>query len=105
MEECKIEKITNVAPQDVSIEMKDCAFSWGFRVAESQAGALRGKVLIEERNDTVIEDINFNLKHDDLLVCVGMVGCGKSTLLASVMEETRLMKGKRAIKGTVAYVE
>ena len=41
----------------------------------------------------------------DLLVVVGMVGAGKSTLLYSIMEETKLVRGSRNIKGTIAFVE
>lgn len=45
------------------------------------------------------------MKHDDLLVVVGMVGVGKSTLLMSIMGETKQISGSKSVKGTVAYVE
>jgi ABC-type transport system involved in cytochrome bd biosynthesis fused ATPase/permease subunit len=89
----------------VSVEIENASFSWGFRVNENQADAKRGGVAVQEAKEAVISEMNFKLKHDDLLVVVGMVGCGKSTLLASIMEETKIVTGKRTIKGTLAYVE
>lgn len=48
MEEFKSERARDVAPEDVLVEVKDGAYSWGFRVKEDQQGnKVRGKVLIE----------------------------------------------------------
>ena len=47
MEEYKSVREKDVDPEDVSIEVKDSSFSWGFRVAEDQTGnKVRGGVLI-----------------------------------------------------------
>ena len=105
MEENQVTRDTKCSPEDVSITVKDGTFSWGFRIKETQAGAARGKTLIETEQKPVISEVNFSLKKDDLLVVVGMVGCGKTTLLHSLMEETRKVSGEIDIKGTVAFVE
>ena len=47
MEEYESSRDTDVKPEDVSIEVKNGGFSWGFRVKENQAGTTTGKIAIE----------------------------------------------------------
>jgi ATP-binding cassette subfamily C (CFTR/MRP) protein 4 len=49
--------------------------------------------------------MNFDLKHDSLLMVAGKIGSGKTTLLFSIMEENRRIKGSLDIRGKIAYVE
>lgn len=105
MEENLVTRQTDVKPEDVCVEVENASYSWGFRVKDDQGGAQRGKVLIESEDKTIISDVNFSLKHNDLMVVVGMVGSGKTTLLHSLMEETRRITGTQTIKGTMSYVE
>ena len=62
-------------------------------------------MLVEDFDDAIVNNANFELKHDSMMVIVGKVGAGKTTLLYSFMEETRIITGTREIKGTIAYVE
>lgn len=91
----------------MSIQVKDGAYAWGFRVKEDQSSPdkARGSVLVEELEDPVIKDINFELKYNDLIIVVGQVGAGKTTLLYSLMEETKVIAGSTNIVGSIAYVE
>jgi ATP-binding cassette subfamily C (CFTR/MRP) protein 4 len=52
-----------------------------------------------------IQNLNFDLKHDGLIMVAGKIGSGKSTLLLSIMEENSRMKGSIDIRGRIAYVE
>lgn len=45
------------------------------------------------------------MRRGDFLVVVGQVGCGKTSLLYSVMNETKIKKGKLEVQGSIAYVE
>lgn len=106
MEEYKSERETDVDFENVVVEVKNSAFSWGFRVKEDQKGnTVRGKVLIEEDEQPIIKDINFTLRKNDHMIIVGKVGSGKTTLLHSLMEETKHMNGSLNIRGNIAYVE
>lgn len=106
MEEYTSKRERDVDPDDVMIEVKDSAFSWGFRVKEDQKGnKVRGKVLIEMDEQAIISDVNFTLRKNDHMIIVGQVGCGKTTLLHSLMEETKHMSGSLTVKGNIAYVE
>lgn len=94
MEESNITRDTKVDTEDVTIEVENCAYAWGFRVSEEQQANTRIKIATEERSEAIIEDVNFKLNYNDLMVVVGMVGSGKTTLLHSIMEETQIQKGK-----------
>ena len=41
-------KKTRITDANVKLNCKDCAFNWGFKVAEDQKEAQTGKVLIEK---------------------------------------------------------
>jgi ABC-type transport system involved in cytochrome bd biosynthesis fused ATPase/permease subunit len=105
MEEATCARDTSVAQNEVSIQIDDADFSWGFKVQENQEEAKGGRKLTQDDLKAVIGGVNLKLSSDDLLVVVGKVGCGKSTLLHSIMEETKLVKGSLKVKGTIAYVE
>ena len=40
----------------------------------------------------------------EIVAIVGPVGCGKSSLLASILGETKIIKGAMRAKGSLAYV-
>jgi ATP-binding cassette subfamily C (CFTR/MRP) protein 4 len=61
--------------------------------------------LVEEIETPTLSNLNFELKHDSLLMVIGKIGTGKTTLLYSIMDETRKMAGKQEVKGRIAYVE
>jgi ATP-binding cassette subfamily C (CFTR/MRP) protein 4 len=105
MEEYKKERQVATKPEEVTVKFKDCSFSWGFRVLEKQQGGNMSRVQVQVEDKAVIDEVSFDLKHDDLLVVIGSVGAGKTTLLHSVLEETKMVKGEKTITGTVAYVE
>ena len=106
MEEYKAVREKDVHPDDVTVDVRDSSFSWGFRVKEDQKdNKVRGKILIEEDEQPIIKGMNFTLKKNDHLIVVGKVGSGKTTLLHSLMEETKHMSGTMSIKGNIAYVE
>lgn len=106
MEEYKTVREKDVDADSVIVEVKDSAFSWGFRVKEDQKGnTVRGKVLIEEDEQPIIKEMNFTLQRNDHMIVVGQVGSGKTTLLHSLMEETKHMSGSMKIRGNIAYVE
>lgn len=90
MEEYKTIREKDVNAEDVIVDVKDSAFSWGFRVKEDQKGnTVRGKTLIDKDEQPIIMGLNFTLKKGDHLIIVGQVGSGKTTLLHSLMEETK----------------
>lgn len=89
LEECEYKKDTQVAKEDVTIELNNASYGWGFRISEDQTQAKRGKQITESEERVVIADLDVKLAHDDLLVVVGMVGCGKTTLLHTIMGETK----------------
>ena len=60
---------------------------------------------MDESNEAILSDVNFDLKHNDMLTVVGQVGAGKTTLLHAIMEEAKTCSGQCSIKGTIAYVE
>ena len=94
MEEQQPQRITSIEPEEVMIEARNCAFSWGFRVKENQEQQNKqGYVDIEEVSKPIVSNVNFNLKFNDILVIVGAVGSGKTTLLHSIMEETKICEG------------
>jgi ABC-type multidrug transport system fused ATPase/permease subunit len=47
--------------------------------------------------------VNFQCRPGELVAVVGGVGCGKSTLINSILGEVRLLTGKLAVKGDLAY--
>lgn len=65
----------------------------------------RQRTLVEKSNNPIVEDLNFKLKPSDLLVVVGQVGSGKTTLLHAIMDETKILDGKKKVRGSIAYVE
>lgn len=71
MEEYRRNRQTECDPKDVSIQVNNCSFSWGFRVKEDQKKANRGNVLIEEDEKPIISEIDFKLKYNDHLIVVG----------------------------------
>jgi len=38
-------------------------------------------------------------------VVIGAVGSGKSSLLYSILDEVHMVKGKKQVRGSIAYVE
>ena len=52
----------------------------------------------------VVDELDFSLKHGDLLAVIGPVGSGKSTLLATLLQENTKLKGVLEIGGTIAFM-
>ena len=75
IEESDSKKLTNVDPDEFSIEMVNASYEWGFRVADDQSKAMTGRKLVETESTPVISELNFSLHYDDLFVVVGQVGC------------------------------
>lgn len=71
MEEYESKRTKDVDANDVSIEIKDCSFSWGFRVKDDQKYNARGKVQIDVDDKPVIKNLNFHLKKNDHMIVVG----------------------------------
>ena len=105
MEEFQKERIENVAPEECGVKFSNSAFSWGFRVKDDQEKKSGFSTLVEEIETPTLSNLNFELKHDSLLMVIGKIGSGKTTLLYSIMDETRKMAGKQEVKGKIAYVE
>lgn len=63
------------------------------------------KLALDEVEEAFLHDINMDMKYGDFLAVVGKVGCGKTSLLYSILEEMRILKGERIVKGSIAYVE
>jgi len=63
------------------------------------------KLALEEIEESNLKDINLDMRCGQLLAVVGKVGCGKTSLLYSILEEMKLLKGERIVKGSIAYVE
>jgi ATP-binding cassette, subfamily C (CFTR/MRP), member 2 len=105
MEEFKKERKEDCALTECGITAKDAAFSWGFRVKEDQSNKKNFQVEVETVETPTLQNVNFDLKHDSLLMVAGKIGTGKTTLLFSIMEENRRMQGTLDIRGKIAYVE
>ena len=81
MEEHQSTRITDIVkPEDVHMNLVDASFSWGFRVSEDQVDKdVQNKtksqsqitVKVDTIDEPIISDLNFELKHDDLLVVIG----------------------------------
>ena len=92
MEEYQPSRITD--GKEVSIDIKDASFSWGFRVQQDKkVTASRKKLEVEQDDEPTIKHVNFNITSGDLVVIVGQVGSGKTTLLHSIMNETQIREG------------
>ncbi|KAL5561473.1 hypothetical protein UlMin_031220 [Ulmus minor] len=70
-----------------AVEIKDGAFSWD-----------------DENGETILKNINLNIKKGELTAIVGTVGSGKSSLLASILGEMHKLSGKVRVCGSTAYV-
>jgi ABC-type polysaccharide/polyol phosphate transport system ATPase subunit len=105
MEEFKKERIENVSYEEVGVKIENSAFSWGFRVKEDQAKKSGVQTLVEVIEIPTLQNINFELKNNGLLMVIGKIGSGKTTLLYSIMDETRKISGVQTVKGKIAYVE
>ena len=44
--------------------------------------------------ETVLEDLNFEIKDGSLVGVIGQVGCGKSSLLSLLIDELEIVKGR-----------
>jgi len=73
--------------EEASARMKDCEFSWN-----------------PKDGQTILKDVSFKLKPGSVTMVVGAVGSGKSTLGMALLGEVPMTKGKRSLKGSVAYV-
>lgn len=73
----------NIADAPVSIE--NGTFSWG-------------------DGETVLKNINLEVKKANLAAIVGTVGCGKSSLLAALLGEMDKLSGRVNTSGKIAYV-
>jgi hypothetical protein len=75
LEDHKKKRDANVEAKDVCVEVKDVAFSWGFKIKEDQESnrnpKLRARVLVEDVSEAIIQNVNFSLKPGDLMVVVG----------------------------------
>lgn len=107
MEEYACERLRDVEPENVLLEVQDASFSWGFRVKEDQTDEkkARGSMLIETDDKAIISNVNFKLTGREHMIVVGQVGSGKTTLLHALMEEAKCKTGSVKIQGNVAYVE
>lgn len=73
---------------EIAVEVREGAFAW-----EEEGGG-----------QSVLRDINFQVRRGELAAIVGMVGSGKSSLLASVLGELHMTSGKVRVCGSTAYV-
>ena len=105
MEEYKKVRKEDCAPTECGVTATDAAFSWGFRVKDDQSAKKNFQVELETIETPTLQNVNFDLKHNSLLMVAGKIGAGKTTLLYSIMEENRRMKGSLDIRGKIAYVE
>ena len=91
MEEYKKERTEDCRPEECGITAVDAAFSWGFRVKEDQSKKKNFKTEVETVETPILQNVNFDLKQNGLLMVAGKIGTGKTTLLFSIMEENRRM--------------
>jgi len=97
---------TAPSAHDVCIQIKNGAYSWGFKIKKDKnQNALKDRLDLEEDVTAVLSDVNLEMKHNDTLVVVGKIGTGKSTLLYSLMDETVKLSGTQTVRGSIAYVE
>lgn len=82
-----------------SIDIKNAAFTWGFKVKKdkNEAGNQEG--------DVNLDKVTVNAKTGETLCVIGQVGSGKTTMLYSLMKETSKLSGDVKIEGKCVYVE
>ena len=54
-------------------------------------------MFVDESNEAILSDVNFDLKYNEMLTVVGQVGAGKTTLLHAIMEEAKTCSGECSI--------
>ncbi|KAL3282144.1 hypothetical protein HHI36_005339 [Cryptolaemus montrouzieri] len=74
---------------------------------KSTINMMKPEILLQEidvefRNQTILNDINLQLK-PGLHILIGPSGCGKSTLLKTLLEEYNTLRGTLKIQGTISY--
>ena len=89
-------RLEQVVYDEVGVDLKDAAFSWGFKKNAAQP--------IEE-DKPVISGLDLKLGPADMIVVVGKIGAGKTSLLFSLMDETFKTSGTSQVRGRLAYVE
>ncbi|KAK0580426.1 hypothetical protein LWI29_001894 [Acer saccharum] len=72
---------------NVAVKVEDGIFGWD-----------------DENTESVLKNINLEVKKGEITAIVGTVGAGKSSLLASIMGEMHRISGKVRVCGTTAYV-
>ncbi|OVA02655.1 ABC transporter [Macleaya cordata] len=82
--------------------------------AVEREGGCDGRVAVEVNGgsfgwddvggETILKDLNLQIKKGELAAIVGTVGSGKSSLLASILGEMHKISGKVRVCGTTAYV-
>lgn len=72
-----VEREGDCVDDGIAVEVKEGLFAWD-----------------DEGGQSVLEDLNFEVKKGELAAIVGTVGSGKSSLLASVLGELRKISGK-----------
>ncbi|XP_028119533.1 ABC transporter C family member 14-like [Camellia sinensis] len=71
----------------IAVEVKNGNFSWD-----------------DEGGETMVKNLNLEIKKGELAAIVGTVGSGKSSLLSSILGEMHKISGKVKVCGTTAYV-
>ena len=75
--------------------MDSACFSWNFKINHKLDYNKKLMIEVEEAENIILNNVNLNLKYDDLLIVIGEVGCGKTTFLYSIMDETTLNSGTK----------
>ncbi|KIX09957.1 uncharacterized protein Z518_01038 [Rhinocladiella mackenziei CBS 650.93] len=71
---------------EASVTIRDATFTWD-----------------KNRDQTVLQNINFNANKGELTCIVGRVGAGKSSLLQAILGDLWKIKGETVVRGRIAY--
>lgn len=105
MEEYTKNRVENLEPHESGVKIDNASFTWGFKIKDDQDTKSALKLQLDKLERPTLEGVNFEMKHDGLLMVAGKVGSGKTTLLYSIMEECQLASGSLKVQGRIAYVE
>ncbi|KAK3145251.1 hypothetical protein QOZ80_4AG0326240 [Eleusine coracana subsp. coracana] len=116
LDDSAVERVdgTGIGAGDVVVEVRNGVFAWDMRgnknshegqddhsdESEDEEKDVEATPVLE----TVLKEINVEVRRGELTAVVGMVGAGKSSLLSCIMGEMEKISGTVRVCGTTAYV-